>query len=400
MLLGGKMKLLFVYESLRIFEDNKGNYYTGWNQEIWDRYLGIFDSMSVVCRKDEKIYDYKFASESFEFFDKNTINFVEIPNIYSSVKTYISIKKRLSLYKIIEREVKNSDFIIVRLPNETSVMAIKLAKRYNKPFLVEVVGCAWDSLWYHSYRGKMTATFNYLSMKRAVKSAPFALYVTDEFLQRRYPSNGKSIGISDVTLPALDESILRGRILKINNIKKQQPKIIGTLAALNVKYKGQEYVIKAISELNKEGYNFEYHLAGGGDKSYLKLLAEKYGVSDKVKFLGVLTHERVFDFLDNIDIYIQPSKIEGLPRALVEAMSRACPVLGSLTGGIPELVNKRFLFSIGSVNEISSLLKMLDTKTMLEEANRSFEKAKRYDKKLLEEKRISFYKDFVTMLEE
>lgn len=389
------MKLLFVYESLKIYEDKDGSFYSGWTKEIWDRYLNIFNNMNLVCRRDAKIYDSKFAKNHFEKFDDERINFIEIPNIHSSIISYIDIKKRINLFKVIEREVKNSDCLIVRLPNEISVMAIKLAKRYNKPFLVEVVGCAWDSLWNHSYRGKITATFNYLAMKKSVKNAPFALYVTDEFLQKRYPNNGESIGISDVTLPALDEGILRKRILKIKNIKKHQPKIIGTLAALNVKYKGQEYVIKAISELNKEGYNFEYHLAGGGDMSYLKSLAEQYGVSDKVKFLGALPHEKVFDFLDNIDIYIQPSRIEGLPRALVEAMSRACPVLGSLTGGIPELVNKRFLFTIGSVDEISRLLKLMDKETMLEEANRSLEKAKRFDKKLLEEKRKSFYEDFV-----
>lgn len=389
------MKLLFVYESLRIFEDNKGDYYSGWNQEIWNRYQSIFEDITIICRKDDKIYDSKFAKNHFELFDRSKINFIEIPNMYSSIKTYISIKKRLKLFNIIEQEVKKSDCIIVRLPNETSVLAVKLAKKYKKPFLVEVVGCAWDSLWNHSYRGKITALHNFLSMKNAVKCAPYALYVTNRFLQQRYFCNGNTIGISDVTLPTLDEEIIQRRIFKVKNKKNYQPIILGTLAAINVKYKGQEYVIKAISKLQKEGYNFEYHLAGGGDNSYLKSVAKKYGVSDKVKFLGSLPHKKVYEYLDEVDIYVQPSKLEGLPRALIEAMSRGCPSIGSYAGGIPELLNDEFLFHYGAVDELCYLLKRLDRKTMEMEAKRSFNKAKEFDNKILNNKRKSFYNMFV-----
>ncbi len=160
-------------------------------------------------------------------------------------------------------------------------------------------------------------------------------------------------------------------------------------------YKGQEYVIKAVSKLNKEGYNFEYCLAGGGDNSYLRSVAEKYNVVDKIKFLGSLPHKDVFKYLDSIDIYIQPSKQEGLPRALVEAMSRGCPALGSRTGGIPELLNKQLVFNNGAVSQICELLIKLDKESLLAEAKRSFEKAKEYDKTVLDKKRSSFYQKFI-----
>ena len=106
-----------------------------------------------------------------------------------------------------------------------------------------------------------------------------------------------------------------------------------------------------------------------------------------MKFLGPLSHEEVFQYLDNVDIYIQPSKQEGLPRALVEAMSRGCPALGSKTGGIPELLNKDFIFQKGAVDEICALLERLDKETMYEEAIRNFEKAKEFDRDLLERRR-------------
>jgi len=261
--------------------------------------------------------------------------------------------------------------------------------------LIEIVGCPWDSLWNYSLKGKIIAPYMYFAMKIVVKNAPFAIYVTNEFLQHRYPCKGKSIGCSDVSLPMQDESILKNRIRKIKNMADNKTIVIGTIAAVNVRYKGQEYVIKAVSKLNKEGYNFEYHLVGGGDNSYLKSVAEKYGVLEKVKFLGTLPHKMVFEYLDNIDIYIQPSKTEGLPRALVEAMSRGCPALGSKIGGIPELLKEEFLFHNGSISEIYKLLKSINKEIMLKEAKRNFEKAQNYDKKLLDKKRDNFYKKFI-----
>jgi hypothetical protein len=41
------------------------------------------------------------------------------------------------------------------------------------------------------------------STRKAVINAPYVLYVTNEFLQRRYPANGRHIGCSDVSLPLL-----------------------------------------------------------------------------------------------------------------------------------------------------------------------------------------------------
>ena len=97
--------------------------------------------------------------------------------------------------------------------------------------------------------------------------------------------------------------------------------VLCTIGATNVRYKVKEYVIKAISKLNKEGFNFEYHLIGGGDIGYLKSVAEENKVSNKVKFVGSIPHEKVFEYLDNIDIC--PTKHNRrTTRALIEAMSR------------------------------------------------------------------------------
>jgi len=374
-----------------IYIDSEGNIYdTALTNQVFSRYLSIVDVLNIAIRtRTAKDVNRNTMSQN----TLKNINIVPVPNLLS-VEGQVFAKRKAK--SIIEESVKKSDVIFVRQPGIIGAYAIKFAKKYKKPYMVEVVGCPWDAFWNHSIKGKLMAPFMFLLTKNIIKESPFTLYVTNEFLQRRYPCKGKTISCSDVELQSLDESIMERRLNKISNMTKNNPIVLGTIAAVNVRYKGQQYVIEAISRLNKQGYNFEYHLLGSGDSSFLKSVAERHGVAEKVKFLGSMPHEKVFEYLDNIDIYIQPSRQEGLPRAVIEAMSRGCPVLGSTTGGIPELLNKEFIFRNGAVNEICTLLKKLDKEMMQKEAKRSFEKAKEYDKDILNRKRNAFYKEFIS----
>ncbi|MCM3788887.1 glycosyltransferase [Domibacillus indicus] len=369
------------------FINKDGKHYTSGslNNNVFQRYLDWFEDVTVFAneryatKEDEKFINKKNEVTNIKF---------NLVNMRKSILNFRNVNKR------IKEEVYNHTYIIIRMPSLYGIIAIRYARKFKKKYLVEIVGCPWDAFWNHSLKGKIIAPFMWLMTKYSVKHAPFTNYVTNEFLQKRYPCNGQTIGCSDVELPFLDQNILERRLVKIKNITSNQPIVIGTTAAVDVSYKNQEHVIKAVSKLNDQGFNFEYHLVGGGDTSYLTSVAKKYKITDKVKFLGPLPHREVFDYLDNIDIYIQPSKTEGLPRSLVEAMSRGCPCIGSSAGGIPELINKEFTINNKSVDHLCNLLKKMDKETMLKEAIYSFEKAKEYDKELLGKKRSSFYKTF------
>ena len=88
--------------------------------------------------------------------------------------------------------------------------------------------------------------------------------------------------------------------------RKEKKKIIlGTAAFLDVKWKGHIYVIKALAELKKQGIeNIEYQMIGSGTGKKIVKLANKLGVSEQVVILGAKKHEEVFNWLDEIDIYI------------------------------------------------------------------------------------------------
>ncbi|SDK40423.1 glycosyltransferase [Alkalibacterium thalassium] len=377
-----------------MYKDKNGVYCnTTITSEMFTRYFKVVDKLIVVIRTYH--LDKTFKEASLKKVELDGLEFIEIPNL-NSINGFLI--DRTKYKKVIYDQVKKSDLIFARMPSSISDITIQIARRLGKPYMVEVGGCAWDSFWNHGLLGKIIAPYMYFNEVKGVRNASFASYVTEKWLQSRYPCNCSSISASNVYLMPLKLSVLEKRISKIISKDRKNPFIIGTTAAVNVQYKGQEYIIRAISELNKRGYNFEYELVGGGDNSYLKGLVKKYGVEDKVRFKGLLLHDNVFPWLDSIDIYAQPSKQEGLPRALIEAMSRGCPAVGSTTAGIPELLDKDVIFQNGDMVGICNILMKLVSNDLSAYATRNFNKAKEFEIENLEEKRnklFSEYKDYV-----
>ncbi|MUV37173.1 Phenylacetate--CoA ligase [Lentibacillus sp. JNUCC-1] len=386
------MQVLFCHDG-PLSVDGEQNYYgIAHNNEMFKRYYAIADQIATVIRLNQLKKD-----ESTKNLSKiNGIPFkvYEMPNI-SSAKGVLFYRKKAKA--IVKKAVLESDYIVARLPSMSGFIAIDYAKKYNKPYLTEVVACPWDAHWNHSFKGKLVAPFMYLATKKRVKNSNYVVYVTNHFLQDRYPTRGKSVNCSNVALTKFDDNILRKRQEKIRNMDANSKIIIGTTAAVNVRYKGQQYVIEALGELKKQGYtHFEYQLVGAGDQSYLKSVAEKFDVTEQVRFMGPMIHDEVFSWLETIDIYTQPSRQEGLPRALIEAMSRGVPAFGANTAGIPELIDDGFIFGNTKYNtqEICSILKTLKKEQMLSQAERNFIEAKKYDKKKIDERRERFFKEF------
>jgi glycosyltransferase involved in cell wall biosynthesis len=240
------------------------------------------------------------------------------------------------------------------------------------------------------------APISFLEMRRGMKKAQNAIYVTQKFLQHRYPTNGRAVGISDVIIQPTGQDTLSDRLEKINALSLDSEIKFVTTAAVNVRYKAQDDVIKAIDALRNE-YNIHYYLIGAGDPAYLKSVATKYKVLDRVHFVGPLAHDAVFDYLKNMDVYIQPSKQEGLPRAVVEAMSLAMPALGSSIAGIPELLSDEFLFKKGCVSQIADRIRFLLNKDVLKSAAiANYNKSKEYTPEVLSQRRYEFLKKCFT----
>ncbi|WP_302160116.1 glycosyltransferase [uncultured Ruminococcus sp.] len=321
------------------------------------------------------------------------IKVVEVDN-FNTVKGFFLDKKSFERKAVIY--ISKADMIFARMPSNTSNSVIRVAKKLGKPYLVEVGGCAWDSYWNHGIMGKMIAPLMYYREKKYVATANFAIYVTKNFLQRRYPNSNTSTNCSNVYLQPIDDSIIEKRIAKINSTDLKKVVLGQAVNSIDVKYKGEHLIIQAMGALKKRGIRIDYQIVGPGIGDYLISQAKKYNVVDQLHLIGTLRKEEIFEWYKNIDIYVQPSKQEGLPRSVIEAMSVGCPALGSNIAGIPELIDQDCLFNPNNISQIVFAIENLLTKeNMIRKAKSNFERSKEYNLEEIEKRRQVIFSKFL-----
>ena len=374
------MEFLYAHDHKLI--KNGNSYFTtgGFSDEITSRYTDVFGKMTLLCRAIDT---------------KNINGCSRISNSKVVVHPFFlnKILPSKKNFRQINNEINEADIVMVRLPSLLGLYVALRSDRINKKFCVEVVGSAWGSYWYKSKLGKIVAYPLEIANRYIIRKAQFALYVTEDYLQKEYPTNGKSISCTDVILGKRTIDLLNARVKKIKNRENKKNLILGTLAQVDYRYKGQATVIQAIVEMKKKGVNIEYRLAGSGSKKHLYEIAKSYGVEENIIFYGPIKHSEIESWIDDIDIYIQPSLTEGMPRAVIEALYRGCPVIVSNAGGMYELVESCYTFKKGNKNSLINILNKIDNPKLLDMAKRNYWFSEKFSYNILMEKRKSFYKN-------
>lgn len=111
--------------------------------------------------------------------------------------------------------------------------------------------------------------------------------------------------------------------------------VFGSIAELH-HIKGLDILLLAWSDFVKHSPAKLVILGGGDDKEFLEKLAESLGISDSVEFKGFVPEAR--QYLSAFDIFVLPSRSEGLPYAPLEAGIAKLPVIATSVGGIPEVI--------------------------------------------------------------
>jgi glycosyltransferase involved in cell wall biosynthesis len=126
----------------------------------------------------------------------------------------------------------------------------------------------------------------------------------------------------------------------------------------------------------------------------LEAQADALGLRSAVNFMGQLNGtDAVRETLDVADLFVMPSRAEGLPRAMVEAMARGLPCVGSSVGGIPELIPAEDRVPAGDVLALANkLIEVLsDPARLARMSARNLARAKDYNDAILTERRNQFY---------
>ena len=134
---------------------------------------------------------------------------------------------------------------------------------------------------------------------------------------------------------------------------------------------------------------------GGG--KYLEKIRNKINESnlqDTFHFIGkVGQRSKMFDQYKKADIFILLSRTEGLPRAVIEAMSFGLPVVATNAGGIKELLNEDVIFGWTQMDELKNKIsELLSDKTYYQTLSKTnLIKSLEYTQEKLNERRFQFY---------
>jgi glycosyltransferase involved in cell wall biosynthesis len=386
------MNLVLATE-LRIIRDKDGNFFSQdnvWNNQfIEQRYLKEFDYVFMLARVKEESQSNTCESK---IIGNDKILVIPLPHY---IGPWQYLLKHKTIKKIIKENAISGRTYIVRCPGVIATLLADVLTQRNIPYGVEVVGDPYDV--FRSINHPLSYYFRYKftrDTKRIVQNASSCIYVTKEYLQRRYrPSE-------NVFTTYASNVILRDEFVQNTprRYKTFSPIKLISIGTLEQMYKAPDIVLKTIAKLISEG--IPCYLQWLGEGKYLKKmeqLAMRLGVEKQVSFVGSVTREKIWEYLDNADLFLLVSTTEGLPRALIEAMARALPCIGSNVGGIPELLNEEAIVPPNNFLALSEKIKQFfyNPKLYENQSATNIKKSKEYLFSVLEKRRVIFFRELM-----
>jgi glycosyltransferase involved in cell wall biosynthesis len=149
----------------------------------------------------------------------------------------------------------------------------------------------------------------------------------------------------DSAVYAAQQGIARRRLHVIHNgidvdrfaYRGPEEKGYAIVVARLAPQKGIHYLLDAVPRIVSQCPDFTLHIAGEGPcRAELEQQTDRLGIRERVQFLGEV-HD-VPERLAKARLFLLPSLTEGISLTLLEAMARGLPVLTTLVGGNPEVV--------------------------------------------------------------
>ncbi|MBQ0901394.1 glycosyltransferase [Micromonospora sp. U21] len=360
----------------------------GPDNSIWRRYLTVFQRVRVVGRT----LDVADVPEGAARVDGDRVEVWPLP-YYVGPRQYLL--RRHLVARAVTASADAEDAVILRVPSPIGSLLAAARERARLPYALEVIGDPYDVLApgvvRHPLRPVLRASAT-RRLRQQCRSAVAVAYETERHLQRRYPSlpSTPTTGISSVDLPP---AAYVPRARGVRPLLREAKLIsIGSLEQL---YKGIDTLIEAIAQSSALSPRLQLvHVGVGAYRLDLEQLATRLGVADRVTFTGVLpTVEAVREQLDRADLFVMPSRTEGLPRALIEAMARALPAVGSTVGGIPELLTPANLVPPNDPAALAAAITRLlaDPERLASASARNLARARQFSTETLGARRLAYY---------
>ena len=374
---------------------------TAFPYSFWTRYLSAFEQVVVVAR----VLDVPVPPADGKRADGAGVTFHGIPHYHGPLQFAL---KYASIRAAVRRSVDLSHAVIMRVPSFLSIVLEPVLIRRGQPYSLEVVGDPYDvfapGVLQHPFR-PMFRHYLTTALRNQCRRATGVAYVTKHALQRRYPCASLMTGVSDIELRHEAFSTHYSSIeLKAGQLVALSPKratdgrraTLAFVGSLEQLYKGPDVLLRAVAASVASGFDLKLLVVGDGKyRGMLEDLARKLNVAERCQFLGQLTAGApVQNVLDSSDLFVLPSRTEGLPRAMIEAMARSLPCIGSNVGGIPELLPKEDMVQPGDVADLARKIQefLSDPQRLVRTSERNVAIARQYLEQDLQKRRTEFYR--------
>lgn len=136
--------------------------------------------------------------------------------------------------------------------------------------------------------------------------------------------------------------------------------------------KNHECVLEAFQTILQSYPDATLKLLGDGERmEEIKALAAAMGIAQRVIFVGSTTD--VYPYLQEADVFLLPSKYEGMPMTVIEAMGTGLPIVASNVGGLSDMIDdgrSGFLVEVDAKATAEAVLKLLQSQSLRESFGR------------------------------
>jgi phosphatidyl-myo-inositol dimannoside synthase len=360
---------------------------------FWQRYLDVFDRVLVAARTAPGV-----PGGTAVAVDGPGVRVTPLPPYRGALGFW---RARTDVRRRLADAVAEADALCVRAPGPLADVAAGLAA--DRPLGVEVVGDPWDALGPGTVRSAVRPLVRRLLAQRLralCARATAVAYVTAGSLQERYPTASWSTVYSSIDLgddAFAPDALLRRRAVRLGTPGRgaaTSPWGLAFVGTLSQRYKGLDVLLTALARLRTRGWHATLDVVGDG-RHRAELEAQARALNVPARFHGqVPSGSGVRALLDAADAFVLPSRCEGLPRVVIEAMARGLPCIATRIGGTPELLDADDLVPPGDAAALATALRRLlgrDPLSLARLVRTHRERAWSYHRDALRPRRRAFY---------
>lgn len=360
---------------------------TSYHVDMWKECLEVFDEVIIA----DQVIHTKEVKPGCKRVLTEGVRFIDFPN----AKGLLSLLKAFpAMFLRARKVVKQADVWHLHGPNIVSICVWFWLRIYNIPYSEEQRGEQGMNPEYLKLRGirfaKVVALAGRIALKFQYARSLLYIGLSKHLVDKYRPKSGcPAYIISDNRIPS--DVYRTARVWS----ETQENRTIASVGNVEV-VKNPSGLLRACALLNKKMPNWKLIWMGRGPLlEDMRKLAAELGIAEKVEFCGFVPWgPQLFEKLYASDLFVLNSLSEGMPRAMLEAMACALPVIGTNVGGIPELLEEEDIVPVLRYDCLADKLYevLTNPKRLTEMSKRNAEKAKEYSAEVLSNRKIEFYK--------